>query len=234
MKNVVLLIGGCFFGFVAILTANTIAFAVGPDLLKEENPVMGKVFMEAEFLDEDILKVEVMAAEMKSPIVGNAFHLNYGDGNLVFLRYEPGEFLERGGDPFYLVKDFAKKEVVIFGETLRRDDSFPMGSGKIAAFYFQIIGEKRFNLRFSDGVISTVNTVRQDLDRIIWEDLYFDETTNRLVENEEADGVGGGLSFWTRWSDGGTLFTLIGLALCVSVGMIFLVKKTSEKSVNFK
>ncbi len=209
-------------------------FAAEGSLLSEEEKIMGRVFMKAEILEKDILKISVMAADMQSPILGTAFHLNYEGDRLKFLRYDPGEFLERGGDPVYLVKDYPEKENLVFGETLRRDDSFPAGGGEIASFYFQITGEKKFVFSFQDGVVSTMNTVRQDLDRIVWEDFSFDENAKEKIGEEKIDKAESGWNFLTQWSGKKFLFTLVGLSFMASIGMIFLLKKSREKSVNFK
>jgi len=141
------------------------------DFVYYENVERGKVLMEGQFWDGDILQISVLVKDMSSPILGIAFHLNYAKEKMSFLKYEPGDFLERGGDPYYLVKDDETKSSVIFGETLRRDDKFPLGEGKIANFYFQTSRDKSFDLHFESGVISTLDTVRQDLDQIDWQDL---------------------------------------------------------------
>ncbi len=224
-----------FVGFwVGLFSVTGSSFAADASLLTEEEKVMGRVFMKGEILGKDILKISVMAADMQSSILGAAFHLNYEGDRLKFLRYDPGEFLERGGDPVYLVKDFPEKENLVFGETLRRDDSFPAGGGEIASFYFQIIGERKFIFGFQDGVISTMNTVRQDLDRIVWEDFSFDENAKKKIVEEKIDKTESGWNFLTQWSGKKFLFTLVGLSFMASIGMIFLLKKSREKSVNFK
>ena len=70
---------------------------------------MGEIALESEFLDGDLLKISAVAGDMMQPVLGIAFNLNFDGENLDFLKYEPGEFLERGGDPFYLVKDEENK-----------------------------------------------------------------------------------------------------------------------------
>ena len=97
--------------------------------LSEE--ITGSVYLTQEFLDGDILKISVFARDMAMPVLGLAFHLKYETNKLQFLKYEPGEFLERGGDPFYLVQNSEEKSEIIFGETLRRNDSFHLGEGLI-------------------------------------------------------------------------------------------------------
>jgi hypothetical protein len=134
-----------------------------------EEVYMGKMALEGEFLDSDLLKVSVVAGEMLQPVLGTAFNVNFDGETLEFLKYEPGEFLERGGDPFYLVKN--EESSVIFGETLRREDSFPVGGGIVAEFYFQILEEGEFDFAFYNGVVSTLDVVRQDIDKILWVDL---------------------------------------------------------------
>jgi hypothetical protein len=119
---------------------------------------------------------------MSTPVLGLAFHLNYDGDKIKFLKYEPGDFLEEGGDPFYLVQNDAKKNEIIFGETLRRDDKFPTGGGKVADFYFQISKRGTMNFNFKQSAVSTLDTVRQDIDKIVWNDLSLDKNGKKITD----------------------------------------------------
>lgn len=153
----------------------------------EENTAT--VSLKGEFLDGDLLKLSALVQDSKKEVLGVAFHLKY-DQKLVFLKYEPGEFLEKGGDPFYLVKDNLSENKIIFGETLRREDKFPKDSGKLVDFYFQIKEEGQFNFSFGQGTLSNWDTVRQDLDKIVWKNLEMErEETEEVVFNS-----GGGVA----------------------------------------
>lgn len=144
-----------------------------------EGAYMGEMVLEGEFLDGDLLKISIVAGDMIQPVLGIAFNLNFENEFLDFLKYEPGDFLERGGDPFYLVKN--EESRVIFGETLRRADSFPVGKGVVAEFYFQILKESDFNFSFYNGVVSTLDVVRQDIDKILWVDLAVSREDNEML-----------------------------------------------------
>ncbi len=144
-----------------------------------EDVYMGEMSLEGEFLDSDLLKISVVAGEMLQPVLGTAFNVIFDSESLDFLKYEPGDFLERGGDPFYLVKN--EESRVIFGETLRREDSFPVGGGVVAEFYFQILEESEFNFSFYNGVVSTLDVVRQDIDKILWADLAITRGDGELL-----------------------------------------------------
>ena len=136
-----------------------------------------KIHIKGFFLDHDIVKISILAEEMQTPVLGLAFHLNYDPEILTFLRYDPGDFLEKGGDPFYLVSNAVNE--LIFGETLRRDDSFPIGGGEIASFYFQELdsSQEKYSFEFKNGVVSTLNTVRQDIDNIQFENAILDKNS---------------------------------------------------------
>lgn len=133
----------------------------------------GSMYMRGLRLDSDIFQIKISAKEMTTPVLGIAFHLLYEDEKLAFLKYEPGEFLERGGDPFYMVTADPTLNKIIIGETLRRNDSFPLGDGVVATLYFQILEDEPFDFKFENGVISTLDVVRQDIDKIAWEDFLF-------------------------------------------------------------
>ena len=144
-----------------------------------------KVSIKGFFLDHDIVKISIFAANMQTPVLGLAFHLNYDSETLAFLRYDPGDFLEKGGDPFYLVSTAATTTAnattgeLIFGETLRRDDSFPIGNGEIASFYFQELdfSQEKYSFEFENGVVSTLDTVRQDIDNVQFENAILDKNS---------------------------------------------------------
>lgn len=190
-----------------------------------EDLYMGKIALEGEFLNGDLLKISVVSSEMIQPVLGMAFNLNFENEFLDFLKYEPGEFLERGGDPFYLVKNDTSK--VVFGETLRREDSFPVGGGVVAEFYFQILEESEFEFSFYNGVVSTLDVVRQDIDMILWEDLLIsrdssveivdlDYTKNSILKS-------GGFGFSRIWP---WLLVLVGGG-CVY--FVYFLTKNQEK-----
>ncbi len=199
----------------------------------EEIESQGSIKMTGEFLDGDILKINVIANGMQSPILGIAFHLEYEAEKLAFLKYSPGEFLERGGDPFYLVKNDEVKQKIIFGETLRRDDNFPVGDGNVSEFYFQIMSDEVFEFKFENSVVSTLDTVRQDLDKITFENLMLDKNNlseagiyadkNDLSQNVGSDTFGLSLSFESLFL---IFFTL---ALIASFVIIFFIKKKQGK-----
>lgn len=190
-----------------------------------------KISLNGNFLDHDILQVEVLANGLTTPVLGIAFHLTFDASKLSFLRYEPGDFLERGGDPFYLVQNSDGK--IIFGETLRRDDKFPVGDGIVSKIYFQRIedgddGDAEYPLNFENGVVSTLDTVRQDLTNIKFENAVLEE--NSVNENVlkasviDADNV----YFKPWWIT--ILYTLCAL---VSVSIIFiLILKIKNKKKN--
>lgn len=138
----------------------------------------GAVFIEGDFINQDIFKLSVHTRDVKNTVIGVAFDLRFEQGKVLFLKYEPGDFLEVGGDPIYLVKSDLVNGRIVFGETLTREDKFPSGDGKVADFYFQVkdgvdYEEVQGNLsfRFERGTVSTFNEIRQDLDQIVWKDL---------------------------------------------------------------
>ncbi len=148
--------------------------------ISESDPeFLGRVYMQGEFLDKDIIKVSVITEDMVVPVLGIAFHLVYDPQKLSFLRYDPGAFLEIGGDPYYLVQNNQNK--VIFGSTLRKDDAFPVGGANLSNLYFQIIKGDSFNFEFSNAVVSTLDTVRQDIDPIDWQNLSLSKPEQSIL-----------------------------------------------------
>ncbi len=189
---------------------------------------MGVVRLEGEFLNGDILQVGVRVEHVASTVLGISFHLNYEDEKLEFLRYEPGEFLERGGDPFYLVQNMNGK--VVFGETLRRGDDYPIGEGEIVKMYFQIIEDGVFAFNFERGVISTLDIVRQDLDMIDWQDSEM----SRGMEKADTAYASITNSIDGNISGSSIKFLLPLLSICAAVVIILLIRKSKRRLVNFK
>lgn len=215
--------------------------AFSNDVFVDSEDVLGTVFMEEEFLDGDLLKISVKAKNMMTPVLGIAFHINFEKEKLLFLKYEPGDFLERGGDPFYLVKNLPDE--IIFGETLRRDDKFPLGEGTIMNLYFQILEWDKFNFTFENGIISTLDTVRQDIDKISWQNLLLDKKDNiRLAGSFENDAA---LMNSLQLNSNNSNFSMrnilpifLILIIILLLFIMFFIKKKGNKrhiqSVNFK
>jgi len=209
----------------------TYAYEFGDlDSNSDQEDIKGIVYMEGEFLDKDILKLSIFSKEVSVPVLGIAFHLKYEGNKVQFLRYDPGSFLELGGNPFYLVQDEESSQKVIFGETLRREDDFPIGGGKVSDLYFQIIDDEEFNFEFENNVISTLDEVRQDIDNISWENLYLNKngtSISQKIESEE-NWVASQKenSFWEKYAE---LIIVLSSSLILSLFMIFLIKRESNK-----
>ena len=206
-----------------------IADETAADSQRHDALASGVVEMQAEPLDHDILKISVMSIDMSTPVLGLAFHLNYEGDKVKFLKYESGDFLEQGGDPFYLVQDDSKKNQIIFGETLRRDNKFPVGSGKVADIYFQIEKSATMNFNFKQGAVSTLDTVRQDIDKIVWNDLSLDKNGKKIVDDsldQNSDGaangdVSGSTDSFNLPANFGIILSM-GIVICGLVVWIFI------------
>ncbi len=180
-----------FFSFCFLFQTN-ISYGIENSLENELDfidNIKGIIYMEGEFLDDDILKISIIGKDIIKPIIGISFHLKYDEKKIDFLRYEPGVFLEKGGKPFYLVTNLEEQNKIIFGSTLRRDDSFPLEGGLIADFYFQINGKMPFLFEFQRGILSSLDTVRQDLDKIVWENLFLSSENEKTWVGDVFDSI---------------------------------------------
>lgn len=193
----------------------------------ETESANGSMYMQGTKLDGDLFQLSILSKDLTNPTLGIAFHLLYEKDRLAFLRYEPGDFLEKGGDPFYLVKNDISGDKIVFGETLRRNDNFPMGSGLIATIYFQILDEDQFNFEFKNGIISTLDTVRQDIDKIAWENFSFDkniETTDVSDFGEISTLNAGTFSISNFW----IVIGMVTLAIPFAYLIISYIKNSSK------
>ena len=195
-----------------------------------DDGTVGRVYMQGEFHNGDLLKISVEMEEMQIPVLGAAFHLLFEEEKLAFLKYEPGEFLERGGDPFYLVKADKDEGKIVFGETLRKDDNFPLGDGELVDFYFQKLKEGEFSFEFERGVVSNLDVVRQDLDRIAWDDFKIvrgngmdEDPGDELADNIKLDSHN--LSFEGKW----LILILVMFALLLLLGLTIYIKKREKR-----
>lgn len=193
----------------------------------------GSIDMQAQPLDHDILKISVMSIDMSTPVLGVAFHLNYEGGKIKFLKYEPGDFLEQGGDPFYLVQNDEKKNQIIFGETLRRNNKFPTGSGKVADFYFQIVKKGPLNFNLKQGAVSTLDTVRQDIDKIVWNDLSLDKNGKKITDEILSETLNSGQKIEVEAANLPENFEIILSMSGVIIGLIIwiLVERKKKKPI---
>jgi len=216
------------------------------DLVEEEPAKEGTVYLNGEFLNHDIVHITAHMEGLQTPVLGVAFHLRYDPEILSFLRYDPGEFLERGGDPFYLVsasKSSVNMEAgdLVFGETLRRNDDFPVGDGAVAEFYFQELGpsdEAIYEFSFENGVVSTLDTVRQDLDGIKFVDLVLNEVDEGIEAGsltDKNDLFDGNYSANAAGSaagiDGGIIWLLLGVGVLFSASFWYFFKVKTRRKV---
>ena len=202
--------------------------------MKMENTAA--LYLDGEFLNGDLLKISVVADGFDEGVLGTAFKLDYPVAQVAFLKYEPGEFLESGGDPFYLVKDAGDR--LVFGQTLRRDDQFPDGGGRVVDFYFQILEERDLSFEFVEGVVSKLDSLRQDLDAVEFRgETFVRDDTEELVEISN-DISGLEISESTTVSGFGNYMTWVALAVLVASFGLFISKSSQKKStktyVNFK
>lgn len=216
------------------------AFAATKKTTKESVEIIsdvnnGTVYISGEFLDGDILKISVLSKEFSVPTLGIAFHLEYEGEKISFLKYEPGDFLELGGDPFYLVKNDNEKFEILFGETLRKNDTFPLDGGQIVDFYFQINNGEIFDFKFHNGVVSTLDTVRQDVDRVIFENIVIDKNDQNFVLSEGNFDNPTNQSFLYKYLNNSfvSTFVLLILATFSSVILIKLIKKYVKNKPSF-
>lgn len=240
MKKILITIIGLIISHSLLSSASAYEFQFSEETIQIEPS--GEVYLSANKLDHDLLKLTVKAKDMTTGIIGIAFHLKYDKSKLSFLKYLPGSFLEKGGDPFYLVKNDSQNGKIIFGETLRRDDSFPTGAGNIAEFYFQSKGERPYEFKFEKAVVSSMDETRQDLDKVVFKDMTIDtqkEEKNIDYSSKENKHLQANSS--NSIEEGKTPYALIGLlsifAIISLVLIIRLIKKRQLKgslSVNFK
>ncbi|MFA6305694.1 MAG: hypothetical protein WC651_03110 [Candidatus Gracilibacteria bacterium] len=206
----------------------------------------GRIFIEKNFADDDLLKISVYAKDVFSPVIGVSFHLKYESKKISFVKYEAGEFLENGGEPFYLVKDSPEKNKIYFGETLKKGDMFPANGGKIVDFYFKIfdyavtsLAESGDNSKilfsFSNGNVSAMDNGAEKMKNIKFE--------NSEIDLSQKDGfVNGIVSVFENFSfSKNKFFFWILSGAGIFGGMVFALflafkygKKRAENSVNFK
>lgn len=193
----------------------------------------GKVKIEGYEISPGILEIEINAEKIELPVIGSAFHLYYPE-ELKFLAYYSGDFLERGGDPIYLVKD--KGDKVIYGSSLKRDDNFPLESGTLVKMQFEIVKGEVFNFQFKNAELAFADSIEQELNQILFEDGVVDLTSQNQI-NAYSNDINGGqnennfvrkvLKFW-----------YMPIMAAISIYLVYMLKKGSMKShlkyVNFK
>lgn len=129
--------------------------------------------LETESLSPSLLKVTIKAENVKEPLIGMAFDLQFDNKKLAFVEYRKGDFFEKGGTPIYLstlAKDGAE---LVTGITLKRGDELADGNGNIIYFYFTVLNEndkEKPVFAFANTVASTLkNGKREDLTNMQFE-----------------------------------------------------------------
>ena len=108
-------------------------------------------------------------------------------------------------------------------------------------FYFQILERGKFSFLFSNGVVSTLDEIRQDLDEIKWADLLLDENGQPIQaitgQTDFSDSVKLNSGKFSLPANPGVMLLIAGAILSAGF-LVFLIKKQEKKrplqSVNFK
>ncbi len=196
------------------------------DIENTNNENISKIFLNHEVLEEGLLKIFVQIESITNSLIGASFNLYFDNEKLSFLNYLPGSFFEQGGDPIYLITQ--KESKIIFGETLLKDDEFPLGEGTLVELVFQILDAPPYEFSFEKGVLASSETVLQDLIEVKWENLEIQEIENFeniIITNSKSKNYN-------------KIFSLqnIALALLLSISVIvfslFLIQKNKTFNLN--
>ncbi|MCK9186739.1 cohesin domain-containing protein [Candidatus Gracilibacteria bacterium] len=207
----------------------------------------GRIFIEKNFIDDNSFKISVYAEDVFSPVIGVSFHLKYDAKKISFVEYKAGDFLEAGGEPFYLVKNSPEKNKIYFGATLKKGDSFPTQGGKIVDFYFKIpeytmadqayadAENSKILFSFSNGNVSAMDNGAEKIKNIKFENseinlLEKDGFSKRIASVfENFNFSKNKFFFWCLF--GMAIFGVVTLALFLAFKYG---KKRAVGSVNFK
>lgn len=108
-------------------------------------------------------------AHMIDPLFGVAFDIHFPD-SLDFIRFEHGEFLEKGGSPLYLVQTSEAGKSLTTGISLKYGDLVQTGSGTLISFYFKHGTPLPPSFSFEHTVASNlIQGTRRDLANIQWQ-----------------------------------------------------------------
>lgn len=136
------------------------------------------------FTDDGNLKIAIKTDGLQENAIGLAFELYYDSLSLEYLSYNPGNFLEQGGEPIYLVSEGFSEQgsKIVAGITLKRTDNQISLGGDIIFLNFRILNKTESTLNFEHTVISQINEngKRKDLENINWinYEITFPEETS--------------------------------------------------------
>lgn len=135
-----------------------------PVLSRRRNFTNNVICFSIENQPQNIVKIAIRSQNMTEEILGIAFDFKFNPNAAQFLKYEKGDFFERGGNPFYLIKTAQDKNSVINGISLKRGDKLQKGTGVIIYLHFLKLNSSKQTFSFTNTVVSTLKYgLRKDL-----------------------------------------------------------------------
>lgn len=148
----------------AQVTAAQVTFSPAPSEGGQE-----KVYLTVLPHEQNLIEVQIFGKDILSPILGLAFDLNFDNQLLAYAKYQPGSFLETGGQPIYLISQATDQSGrLIVGLSLKRGDSLPKGSGQFMSIFFKILKSGQSSMQFSNVSLASLDIQKKNLDNVSW------------------------------------------------------------------
>lgn len=155
-----------------LLITLTIIICVSGFALHHHNRVAGfiNIFHE-ETNEHHILKVQ--GFELEHPFFGLAFHLHFNPDIYEFDHYTLGDYFDTNDPPLVMVSEHKNEPKIIAGISLKRGDLIDQKNGTFLNLYFLKKQDQTdpLSFKFEDGVYSTFNEERIDVENIVFGEM---------------------------------------------------------------
>lgn len=204
----------------SFLTLLTIFFLAGNVLIAKSLENDKQIALEI-FKHPETIEVKVWAKNINQPILGIAFDLQFDQNIASYEKYSPGNFLEQGGTPIYLISPTKNNPgTLVVGISLRRGDSLPQGSGQLISFFFKPKKSGQSALSFHNVSLASLDIKKRTIEDVNW-------IGGKMEIEKIPKGIFGKADLFTTWNATHSLGLALGIISVIAItGALKYRKKT--------
>lgn len=127
-------------------------------------------------IEENLIKIDILIKNSTPELFGIAFHLKIkGTAQWKLKKYEYGEIFKGSKEnPFMLISERkTPAQEIIFGISSKKGNTLNIHDGHIASFYIDYPKKETIELEFTNGIVSTFEKERINMEKVIWKNSNF-------------------------------------------------------------
>jgi hypothetical protein len=130
----------------------------------------------------DLYQIDVLIENIPEKFLGTAFDLVISDPNWEYQGYKLGSIFSQPLSTLALVTQRqTPQKKIVFGVTLKHGFTIDSKKGTLASFNLRLPKKDGLSIELANGVLSTFENERKDLESVLWEKSTIGSTTTDKV-----------------------------------------------------